>query len=264
MMSRDINEKKDSLKSLDDNDELIIRRRLNPLPGDLEYLIVSDMREAVGLIATEENLSILDYGADLSPYRSLFPNSDYKCADIGGRGAQHYLLREDGSVPEQDQVFDLILSTQVAEHLDDPDKYLSECYRLLKPGGRLFLSTHGSYEDHAFPHDFQRWTGDGLKRDLEKHGFQVNYVNKLSAGPRAAIYQIERCFELSFMPRNTIPGFGLWAGRHFLRYSRKYVHKLADRWFQDYCAVPAEDWNHRIYICLSSLSHRPNEIVTNK
>lgn len=244
-------------ETLSENDELNIRRRLNPLQGDLEYLIVSDMLLAVESVATTENLRILDYGADLSPYKSLFPNSDYRRADIGGHGAVDYLLNADGSVPENDEVFDLVLSTQVAEHLEDPEKYLSECFRVLKPGGRLFLSTHGSYEDHAFPNDYQRWTSDGLRRDIEKAGFEVNYVNKLSAGPRAAVYQMERCFELSFMPRNTIPGFALWAGRHFLRFSRKYIHKLADRWFKDYRIVAGDDWNHRIYICLAALATRP-------
>jgi SAM-dependent methyltransferase len=250
--------------TLSEDDRHLIRSRLNPKQGDFEYLVRADLRLSVNSVATEESLIILDYGADISPYESLFPNSDYRCADIGGYGARNYLLREDGTVPEENQVFDLILSTQVAEHLENPDKYLSECYRLLKPGGRLFLSTHGSYEDHAFPHDYQRWTGDGLKRDLQKAGFDVIYINKLSAGPRAAIYQIERCFELSFMPRNTIPGLGLWAGRKFMKYFCKYIHKLADRWFQDYRIVPAEDWNHRIYICLSSLSYRPDATSIDK
>lgn len=246
----------ESSLDLTEEDKLTVRMRLNPMPGDLEYLIVSDLLLAVREVATDAPIKLLDYGADLSPYKSLFPNSEYKCADIGGRGAVDYLLDEDGSVPEIDESFDLVLSTQVAEHLEDPAKYFSECYRLLKPGGRLFLSTHGSYEDHAFPNDYQRWTSDGLRRDLETAGFDVDYVNKLSAGPRAAVYQIERCLELSFMPRNTIPGMIIWTGRHFVRFSRKFIHRLADRWFSDYRIVAGEDWNHRIYICLAVLATR--------
>ena len=254
-----MSEKETFPASLIRDDKFFIRQRLKPEQGDLEYLVMNDLRSSLESIVTEENLTILDYGADLSPYRSLFPNSDYRCADIGGGGAKDYLIKEDGTVPEEDEVFDLILSTQVAEHLENPDIYLSECYRLLKPGGRLYLATHGSYEDHAFPHDYQRWTGDGLKRNLQKAGFEIGFMNKLTSGPRAAVYQIERCFDLSFMPRNTIPGFGLWVGRNFVKRFRKYIHKLADRWFKEYRNVPSEDWNHRIYICLASLSYRPDK-----
>ena len=40
-----------------------------------------------------------------------------------------------------DQSFDLIVSFEVFEHLEDPQRYLSECRRVLRPGGRLVLST---------------------------------------------------------------------------------------------------------------------------
>jgi SAM-dependent methyltransferase len=248
-----------SMESLSDNDKLLIRRRLEPRQGDFEYFVMADIRFALEIIATEEKITVLDYGADLSPYRSLFPNSDYRCADIGGYGASTYLLNNNGTVPEEDCVFDLIISTQVAEHLESPSTYLSECLRLLKPGGKLFLSTHGSYEDHGYPYDYQRWTGDGLKRDLENVGFEVEYINKLTTGPLATIYQIDRCFETCFMSRKTVPGIILWGGRWFMRKFRKYIHKLGDKWFTEYKSVPYEDVDTKIYICLASVSYRPKQ-----
>lgn len=236
-----------------------ITRRLTPRHGDFEYLVNVDLRLAIEPISTSEKLTILDYGADLFPYKPLFPNSDYRCADFAGYGAIDYILNADGTVPEKDNVFDLIISTQVAEHVESPPSYLSECFRLLKPGGRLFITTHGSYEDHAYPYDFQRWTADGLKRDLEKANFVVDYINKLTAGPRAAVYQLERCLASSFMSRKTIPGMSFWLGRLLLKYTGKYIHKLSDRWFKEYQSVPGDDWNYRIYICLAALASCPNK-----
>jgi 2-polyprenyl-3-methyl-5-hydroxy-6-metoxy-1,4-benzoquinol methylase len=37
--------------------------------------------------------------------------------------------------------FDVITANQVIEHLDDTDTFLKECYRILKPGGYLIIST---------------------------------------------------------------------------------------------------------------------------
>jgi len=37
--------------------------------------------------------------------------------------------------------FDLVVSFEVFEHLEEPQDYLSECRRVLRPGGRLVVST---------------------------------------------------------------------------------------------------------------------------
>ena len=66
-----------------------------------------------------------------------------------------------------------MLSTQVLEHVRDPQVYLAECMRVLRPGGRLLLSTHGIMVYHPDPVDYWRWTGEGLKRAVEQAGFKV-------------------------------------------------------------------------------------------
>lgn len=40
-----------------------------------------------------------------------------------------------------DESFDLVVSFEVFEHLEAPKEYLAECRRVLRPGGRLVLST---------------------------------------------------------------------------------------------------------------------------
>src|SRR5262249_39568982 len=59
-----------------------IRERLFPKPGDPLYLLLSDLLRAVREAATSEPITVLDYGAGLAPYRSLFPNSQYRTADV--------------------------------------------------------------------------------------------------------------------------------------------------------------------------------------
>lgn len=49
------------------------------------------------------------------------------------------------SLPFKTDHFDLVLSHSVIEHVDSPEHYLGECFRVLRPGGVLFLSTPPYY-----------------------------------------------------------------------------------------------------------------------
>lgn len=236
-----------------------VRIRLDPKPGDLEYLLNSDLRRALTFAATDAAITILDYGAHLSPFRSLFPNSCYKRADIGGPGAVDYLILQNGCIEEAPQTFDMILSTQVAEHVENPQNYFQECYRLLKPGGNLFLSTHGAYEDHGFPNDYQRWTAQGIRRDLAKAGFEYLTIWKLTTGPRAGLYQLERFIETTYMSRKTFPGAMHWALRILTRRFRRLIHVAADRWYADYRMVSAAEPFHNMYLLLAVTAQRPED-----
>jgi tocopherol O-methyltransferase len=45
------------------------------------------------------------------------------------------------SMPFADDSFDLVWSLESGEHMPDKVKFLQECYRVLKPGGKLMLAT---------------------------------------------------------------------------------------------------------------------------
>lgn len=44
-------------------------------------------------------------------------------------------------MPFEDNTFDLVWSLESGEHMPDKEKFLQECYRVLKPNGRLILAT---------------------------------------------------------------------------------------------------------------------------
>lgn len=50
-------------------------------------------------------------------------------------------LYEGVRLPYEKSVFDIVTSFQVIEHVEDVDLYLREIKRVLKPGGRLFITT---------------------------------------------------------------------------------------------------------------------------
>ncbi len=119
---------------------------------------------------------ILDYGSAEAPYRGFFPaDAEFIPADLLGNDDAKLTLNEDGTVPVADSSFDAVLSTQVLEHVDDPRLYMSECFRVLRPGGRILLSTHGVFSYHPDPVDLWRWTCAGLRREVEAAGFEIEY-----------------------------------------------------------------------------------------
>jgi SAM-dependent methyltransferase len=132
------------------------------------------VREMVSSASLTSGARVLDYGSADSPYRSELPDGvEYVAADLAGNDRVDVCLSEDGTVPLPDGSFDLVLSTQVLEHVEDTRRYLAESFRLLRPGGTLALSTHGIMYYHRDPEDYWRWTAVGLRRVVEDVGFQV-------------------------------------------------------------------------------------------
>ncbi len=233
------------------------RERLQPHPRDFLYLHLKDLRQAVETIRTDASLKILDYGCGSSPYISLFPNAEYRRADFLDTGNLDYRLGNDSRVPEVDAQFDLVLSTQVLEHVSEPQVFLAECFRLLRPGGKLFLTTHGLYEDHGCPYDFQRWTADGLDLALAKAGFVDIKITKLTSGPRAILFFMGTHLEGFRGKKGTVARFLFRHYRKaFVRF-RKLIHETADAQFPQHMLVPREEPGHIIYICLAAQAQRP-------
>jgi 2-polyprenyl-3-methyl-5-hydroxy-6-metoxy-1,4-benzoquinol methylase len=150
-----------------------VRERQRPSANSSLYLHLIDLRESMSPFGAGERMRILDYGCGGSPYRSLFRNSEYVRADFTPCQGLDFLLPSDSSIPVPDGSFDMVLSTQVLEHVPEPAHYIAESFRVLKPGGFLVLTTHGLFGDHGCPYDFQRWTADVLRLLLERAGFRI-------------------------------------------------------------------------------------------
>ncbi|MFQ5700792.1 MAG: class I SAM-dependent methyltransferase [Acidobacteriota bacterium] len=118
--------------------------------------------------------------------------------DIGGRGRPYADLLDDGlrqdglavrhlvidldpqadimglaeSLPLAAASADVVLCTQVLEHVADPARAVSEMARVLKADGACLLSTHGTWFYHPDPEDYWRWTHAGLTELFRQAGFR--------------------------------------------------------------------------------------------
>jgi SAM-dependent methyltransferase len=67
-------------------------------------------------------------------------------ADVDERIAEHPLLTYrvkalGGALPFKDETFDLVTANMVVEHLPDPEAFLADVRRVLRPGGRFLFHT---------------------------------------------------------------------------------------------------------------------------
>lgn len=107
----------------------------------------------------------LDIGAQNGPYAALFP------ARIGldiRPGAGVRILGDAQALGIRDAAFDVVLCTEVLEHLPEPQKGIDEMFRVLRPGGTLILTTRFLFPIHDAPHDYFRYTKYGLRHLLRR------------------------------------------------------------------------------------------------
>lgn len=64
-----------------------------------------------------------------------------------------------------------VLCSEVLEHVERPQRALSELLRVLQPGGFAVFTTLTAFPLHGYPQDYRRWTEAGLRVDLEDAGF---------------------------------------------------------------------------------------------
>jgi len=167
--------------------QAIARRRRKPGLADFDYLVQSRLADSIVRLIPDigpPGGTVLDIGAGSMPYREDFVAAGFRYVGADIDGSAEVVIGDDGTLPVPDDSFDVVVSFQVLEHVADVARYLGEARRVLRPGGRLLLSTHGSWLYHPHPTDFRRWTRDGLIYDLAAAGFEAERVEPV-VGPLA-------------------------------------------------------------------------------
>jgi len=140
-------------------------------------------------------------GADIDPEAAIALGGDFVKANL------------DGSLPWPDQTFDLVISTEGIEHLENHYSFLREVNRVLKPGGTLILTTpnitalrsrvrflgSGFFGRDARPlnetqrhplHHIGLATFSELRYELHLSGFQLKEARHTHIKPISYLYSI--------------------------------------------------------------------------
>ena len=134
---------------------------------------------------------VLDVGCGIMPYKNVFLSqkavSRYIGLDFAKDEAKHEFyasvqpdLTWNGTqIPLPDHAVDSVVATEVLEHCPDPNRFLSEVFRVLKPGGIFFFTVPFLWPLHDVPFDEYRYTPFALKRHLETAGLHQVQLRSL-------------------------------------------------------------------------------------
>lgn len=152
------------------------------------YFRIEQFVQIVAQQYDKKGKELLDVGAEHSPYRKYFHNLIYVTSDAQQNEKKSIDVIADFNKKAdtiKDGSFDYILCTQVLEHLQNPHIAFAEFYRILKPGGKVFLTTNFIYQIHMEPYDYFRFTKYGLVYLGESAGFHVEHIK-----PHGGIFHV--------------------------------------------------------------------------
>ena len=123
---------------------------------------------------------LLDAGAGNFRFKDLLVGKGYtyesqdfdQVFDQNSLGKHTYVC-DIQEIPVESGRFDVVVCTQVLEHLADPLGAFEELSRTLKPGGQLYLTTNFLFPIHGAPYDFFRYTNFGLEYLCKKSNFTI-------------------------------------------------------------------------------------------
>ncbi len=119
----------------------------------------------------------LDVGCGSKPYEQLYDSTEYVGLEYdtpqnrAGKKADHFYDGE--TFPFGDGEFDSVVANEVFEHVFNPNRFLDEVHRVLKPGGMVLMTMPFVWDEHEQPHDFARYSSFGIRHLLEQHGFEI-------------------------------------------------------------------------------------------
>ena len=144
--------------------------------ADINARTIEQFIKDVACKEVNDNLLVLDIGAGSCPYEKLFKRQRYISTDFSLHQTNLDFISDAHRIPIKDNSVDVVVSTQMLEHVTDPEDVLEECYRVLNPGGRLFLTVPQLWQLHQEPHHYFSFTKYGLELLFKRAGFEIKDI----------------------------------------------------------------------------------------
>lgn len=161
---------------------------------------------------------VLDVGCEQGTLHNLIKNEDIYGLDISPKKFRNRVVKADAqSIPFKENSFDTLIAGELIEHLSNPEDFLKESKRVLKPNGKIIISTPNkkSWVNRIFKSYFHRW---------HVSLFDVNSLKEFAS----KYFAIEKFFCLPYDEVSS------WGSRHKEFYRlRKFIHHLLPKSLQE-------------------------------
>lgn len=142
------------------------------------FIIKKLQRNAIRAYSKLLGGRVLDAGCGMKPYKEYITCESYTGIDMS-RGMAADAMASALQLPFADGAFDTVISSEVLEHVPEPQAAVNELFRVLKPGGVAYISAPMSWALHYEPHDYWRFTNYGLAHLLGSSGFKVIVTHRI-------------------------------------------------------------------------------------
>lgn len=143
-----------------------IRERLKPRLYDYSFIMTRFSRQVLDRLLERlppgKKRKILDLGCGYKPFASLFPGDEYIGVDLSLNTFAE-VIADNEQLPFKNNIFDVIIITEVLEHCHNEYQVVKELRRVAKNGAYVYLTLPFLFPLHGVPHDFNRFTAYKLR-----------------------------------------------------------------------------------------------------
>lgn len=176
---------------------------------------------------------VLDVGAGTCPYRSFFTHCEYKTQDFKKyKGIKKNNTIEYGHIDYVSDIcniavpnnsFDVILCTEVLEHVPEPIKALGEMVRIVRPGGRLLITAPLGSGLHQLPYHYY----GGLSPEWYNHFLKNFGCELIEITPNGGFFKLlaQECTRVAW----TLPQHQHLHGKNV-----EFIRQLFGEWLPRY------------------------------
>lgn len=163
---------------------------------------------------------VFQYRFDAAQRPRLIVGVDLTDEPRGNRNVDQAARADLARLPFRDDIFDIAISSHVAEHLTQPEAVFGELARVLKPGGRLLVLTPNRWHyvtvsaallPHRFHLRFNRSRGVDVK-DVFPTVYRANTAARLRSLFESAGLEVERLLQFETEPEYlafSLPSYAL-------------------------------------------------------